>query len=268
MNDFGPIQYQSSSPDSGIANSEQSTPPSRFTDITETNELSVEMQRIFNKCLENLSENVVLNSDIKRMEERVIEVFEYPGNVNLFGFSKKLLDKGDLKRIHRLESNDFKRNGPESEVLKISIKSLTNTASSSEYVARIMDGYELHSENADKKIRYAMQNVEGRKHLDNISFFDQSRVYRDKANRLAYLSMENIIFSFEDSEERKMCAVDIKKALGGIYVSIIDFRNPDKAKMFVTETPILLEDYTEEKFNLLKQKISNHLNKIRKESIQ
>jgi hypothetical protein len=100
-----------------------------------------------------------------------------------------------------------------------------------------------------------MQNVEDRRNLD-VSFFDQSRIYRDRATREASKTIEEVVFSFEDSDERKICAVVVKEALGGIYLSLMDFRNPDRAKMFVTERPILLENFDKQRFSLLKKELS------------
>jgi len=264
MSDFEPTQVPSQSQDSNIPNYEQNPLPGQFTDLKDSTGLSTELQEVFGKGLEYLKDNPVLSADVRRMEERVIEVVEYPGNVNLFGTTKKTLDKGDLKRVHGLEGYEFKRNGPDAEILKISVRSLKDTASAREYVNRIEDDFDLYSEKANTKVGYAMQGVERRKNLD-VSFFDQSRVYRDRARQEAYKTIEDITFSFEDAEDRKICAMVVKKALGGVFVSVVDFRNPDRARMFVTETPVLLENFDNKKFDSLKQRLSRHVNSMKRD---
>lgn len=264
MSDFDPTQIPSQSSDGDIPSYEQGPLPGQFTDLKDSTGLSVELQEIFDKGLEYLKDNPVLSADVRRMEERVVEVVEYPGNVNLFGTTRKTLDKGDLKRVHGLESYDFKRNGPDSETLKISVRSLKNTAAATEYVKRIEEDYSIYSERADTKVNYAMQGVEERRNLD-VSFFDQSRIYRDRARQEAYKTIEDITFFFEDSEERRICAMVMKKTFGGVFVSLIDFRNPDRAKMFATETPVLLENYNEKKFDSLKQRLSRYVNGMKRD---
>lgn len=264
MSNFDPTQLPSQSLDSDIPSSEQSPLPGQFTDLKDSTGLSVELKGIFSKSLEYLKDNPVLSADLRRMEDRVVEVVEYPGNVNLFGTTRKILDKEDLKRVHGLKIYDFKRNGPDTENLRISIRSLTNNVSASEYVMRIEEDYALYSEIANAKVDRAMQNVESRKNLDE-SFFDQSSIYRDKARKEANKTIEDITFFFEDSEEKKVCAMVVKKTVVGVFVSITDFRNPDRAKMFATEIPVLLENYDEKKFDSLKQRLSRHVNGIKRD---
>ncbi len=264
MGDFESTQVPPQSSDNGIPSYEQSSLPGQFTDLKDSTGLSVELQEVFGKGLEYLRDNPVLNADIRRMEERVVEVVEYPGNVNLFGTTRKTLDKGDLKRVHGLEIYDFKRNGPDSEILKISVRSLKDTSSAFEYVKRIEEDFSLYNERADTKVDYDMQGVAERRNL-NVGFFDQSRVYRDRARQEAYKTIEDITFFFEDSEERKVCAMVMKKTLAGVFVSLIDFRNPDRARMFATETPVLLENYDEKKFDSLKQRLSRHVNGMKRD---
>lgn len=260
MSGFDPSQF-SSSDTPGL---EQNPIPSSLNDLKDPTGLSGELKEIFSKGQQVLRENPVLNGDVQRLESRVIEMVEYPGNVALFGTTKKTLDREDLKRVHSVEAYEFKRNGPEVEILKISVQSLKDNSNAEEYVRRIEEDFSFNNEKANDKVSSSMQGVEIRRNLD-VSFFDQSRIYRERANRKAHETLEDITFSFEDPEERKVCAVVIKRALGGVFLSVVDFRNPDRARMFVTERPVLLEGIDEKKFEDLKQKLSTHVNGMKKD---
>ena len=73
------------------------------------------------------------------------------------------------------------------------------------------------------------------------------------------------MFSFEDEQERKQCAVIIKKTISGIYLSIADYRNPDRSRMFATEIPVPLKNFDNARFDSLKQRLSNHVNGMKKD---
>lgn len=261
MGDFDSLQ-----PHDEITNSsyEQNPLPGQFTDFRDQASLSSELHEVFDTALGCLRDNPVLSADIRRMGERIVEVVEYPEHVSMFGTTKKTLDIGELKRVHSFERYEFKRNGPDREILKVSVLSLRDNPNAVEYVRRIEEDYSFNNDKASDKVSLAMQGVEQRQNLD-VSFFDQSQVYREKATREAYRTIEDITFSFEDSEEREICAVVIKKTLGGVYISIIDFRNPDKARMFVTEMPVPLDSFDEKKFDSLKQRLSMHVKGIKRD---
>lgn len=266
MSDFDPSQVspQDSVSESKILRFEQNPLPGPFVDPRDMSHTVVELKEIFTKGQEVLKENPILSNDIQRLESRAIEVVEYPGNVVLFGNTKKTLDRGDLKRVHSVEAYEFKRNGPESEVLKVSVQTLKDNSNAAEYVRRITDDYNFNSEKAFDKVNFSMQNVEMRKNLD-VSFFDQSKKFREQANREANKAIEEIVFSFEDEQERKQCAVIIKKTISGVYLSIADYRNPDRSRMFVTEIPVLLENFSDSRFDSLKQRLSKHFNGMKRD---
>jgi hypothetical protein len=266
MSDFDPSQMSQQYPssESNIPRFEQNTLPGPFTDFKESTELSSELKEIFSKGQEVLREYPILNSDIQRLESRAMEVVEYPENVALFGTTKKTLDREDLKRVQSVEAYEFKRNGSEREILKISVQSLKENSSATEYVRRIEEDYHFNDEKAFDKVNSSMQQLETRRNL-NVSFIDQSKEFRKKANELAYKSIEEIMFSFEDEQERKLCAVIIKKTISGIYLSIADYRNPDRNRMFATEIPVPLKTLDNSKFDSLKRKLSTHVNGMKKD---
>ena len=243
---------------------EQDALPGEFKDFRDQTALSLELQEVFDTALGCLRENPVLSADVRRMQERLVEVVEYPEHVSMYGTTKKALDVGELKRVHTFQRYEFKRNGPDSEILRISVLSLRDNPNAVEYVRRIEENYDFNNGKASDKVSLAMQGVEQRQNLD-VSFFDQSRVYRERANKEAYKTIEDITFSFEDQQGRELCAVVIKKTLLGVYVSLIDFRNPDKTKMYVTEMPIPLEGFDEKKFDSLKQRLSRHVDGIKRD---
>ena len=258
MSDFDPSQVSPSS------NYEQNTLPGPFVDPRDMTATVVELNEIFRKGQEVLREYPVLNNDIQRLELRAIEIVEQPTNVALFGTTKKTLDREDLKRVQSVESYEFKRNGSDKEVLKVSVQSLKDNNNAVEYVRRIEEDYHFNDEKATDRVNSSLQQIEERRNSDR-SFIDESGKYRRQANELAFKSVEEIMFSFEDEQERKQCAVIIKKTISGIYLSIADYRNPDRSRMFATEIPVPLKNFDNARFDSLKLRLSNHVNGMKKD---
>ena len=264
MSDFNSSQVPEQPQYNDTSRFEQHPLPGPFTDLKDSTGLSDELKEIFNKGQEVLREYPILNNDIQRLESRAIEVVEYPSNVELFGTTKKTLDREGLKRVQSVEAYEFKKNGSEREILKLSVQNLKNNSNATEYVQRIEEDYHFNDEKAFDKVNLSLQQIEARKNLD-VSFIDQSKEFRKKANELAYKSIEEIMFSFEDEQERKQCAVIIKKTISGIYLSIADYRNPDRNRMFATEIPVALKGFDNNKFDSLKRRLSTHVNGMKKD---
>jgi len=264
MSDFNSSQVPEQPQYNDTSRFEQHPLPGPFTDLKDSTGLSDELKEIFNKGQEVLREYPILNNDIQRLESRAIEVVEYPSNVELFGTTKKTLDREGLKRVQSVEAYEFKKNGSEREILKLSVQNLKNNSNATEYVQRIEEDYHFNDEKAFDKVNLSLQQIEARKNLD-VSFIDQSKRFREKANELAYKSIEEIMFSFEDEDERKQCAVIIKKTISGIYLSIADYRNPDRNKMFATEIPVSLKNFDNNRFDSLKQRLTRHVNGMKRD---